>query len=318
MFKRYWREYPLFLQLVLLLLMFFTLWSFSLYLGGVLIPRIFQVPLTALVRIDEHMSRRALAAAISFQAVNHLFSFLVTGLLFSYLTHPQPAFFLGLRKPGKRVHPWLVALIILGALPFLTGLDGLLRHIDFGPSVKAMQERNDATLKAFLTQKGAGDFLASFFVFAILPALGEEMLFRGIFMRYVAKRTQKMLYPILISGILFALFHSNPYGMLSIFLAGIIMGVIYWLTGSLWMSILGHLLFNGTQVTLYYAANNNPSLNAFLESNRMPLLLPVAGALVMGLGLYLLWRTRTPLPTGWTDDFTADEKAEPEEQTPFQ
>lgn len=319
MFNRYWREYPWFLQLILFLLMLFTLAWLGAYIGGISIVKIYGVALSELQKINVTTATpfRQVAALKLFQGISHAFLFMLPCLVFAYLTHPRPGGYLGLRRPGNNLHIPLVILIIAGALPFLTGLDGLLRQVNFGSTVKAAQAKQDALMEAMLTQHNSGDFLITLVVMAILPAVGEELLFRGIIMRFVAKRSRRMFFPLLVSGVAFAVVHFNPYGLFSIFLAGILMGVIYWLTGSLWLSILGHFLFNGTQVFLYFAAGQNAALKAFLSGNQLPAYLPITGGVLMALGLFLLWKTRRPLPPEWAEDFTAAEKAERNEQPPF-
>lgn len=319
MFKRYWREFPWFLQLTLFVLMVFTLGSLGTYLADIVIVKAHGVSIRDLQKttINAQTDPSKLAAMRLFQGVTHAFIFLLPCLLFGYLTHPRPWSYLGLRKPARPVHLLALVLIIAGALPFFTGLDGMLRHIDFGASIKKVQATNDAMMEGLLQQHNTGEFLLTLFIMAFLPAMGEELLFRGIIMRFVARRNRNMLFPLLVSAIAFAVVHFNPYGLFSIFLAGVLMGVIYWLTGSLWMSIVGHFLFNGTQVALFFIANNNPALKAFLVSNQMPAYMPVAGAVVLALGLFLLWKMRTPLAPGWTEDFTPEEQAERSDKPPF-
>jgi membrane protease YdiL (CAAX protease family) len=162
-------------------------------------------------------------------------------------------------------------------------------------------------MNAFLNIPDFYSFMRGLLIMAIIPALGEEMFFRGVLMRFVKKRSRTMLAPILTSAALFALAHSNVYGLPSIFSAGILLAVIYYLTGSLWCSIFAHLLFNGLQVILSYAGSNNAAIKAFMSTNTVSYPLVIGSILVFCVSFYLLWKNRTPLAPNWTDDFAPGE-----------
>jgi uncharacterized protein len=308
MFKsRYWREYPLFLQVLLLILMMFSLGSFSLVVANMLVPTLTGVPLAELANLNEKSTHQVVNGALLMQFITASCIFLLPALLFSYMTHPRPGHYLGLRKPGKPVQWLLVTLLILGAIPVLLGIDGLFKMFDFGKAINEMQEKNENAFKALLQMPTFGDFLKVFFVMAILPAVSEEMIFRGILMRTLHRRNKRIGISIAITAFTFALVHYNPYGLFAIFAAGVLLGYIYYLTGSLWMSILAHLINNGLQILLIYMGNSNPSLKAFMDSDQLPVWLPISGAVVMAISLWLLWKNRTPLPDNWSEDFTAAE-----------
>ena len=104
--------------------------------------------------------------------------------------------------------------------------------------------------------------------------------------------------------------HSNPYGMLSIFLAGLLLGGIYYLTGSLWCSIAAHACYNGLQIFLTYAAKASPTLKVIEETSSVPLSWVITGTIVFASVFYLMWKNRTPLPNNWSEDYTPEELIE--------
>ena len=116
-----------------------------------------------------------------------------------------------------------------------------------------------------------------------------------------------MVFPVLLTAGVFALAHSQVYGLISIFLAGVLLAVIYNLTGSLWCSILAHLFFNGTQIILSYAGNNNAAIKQYMNNTEIPYYLVIGGAAVFCISFYLLIKNKTPLPPNWTNDYTIAE-----------
>ena len=82
---------------------------------------------------------------------------------------------------------------------------------------------------------------------AILPALVEEFIFRGMLLNtYV--QTSRLRASILLSALVFALYHFNLIQGLYAFVLGIIIGLIFVLTDSVLPCMLFHFTFNGISV----------------------------------------------------------------------
>lgn len=309
---KYFRVYPWGLQLLLFFLMILTMVGAGSFMILMLLPKLSGYNFTQIEGLNEHSPLSLIRTSLIVQGAGSLFIFLIPAWLFAYLTHPQPAKYVGLKAPGKTIQLLLVLLVMLGAMPVLQMIEGLISHIDFGVKVKAEQAANDSMMNAFLTMSSFSDFVWVFVVLAIIPAVGEEMFFRGVLMRFARKRTRTMVLPILFTAIVFAYSHTNIYGYLSIFLAGVLLAIIYNLTGSLWCSIIAHLFFNGLQVILTYMSNSNAAIKGFLENGSMPYYFVILGAIVFCISFYLLLKNKTPLPDNWTDDFPPEEPEESE------
>ena len=91
--------------------------------------------------------------------------------------------------------------------------------------------------------------VTTFVVVAIMPAICEEALFRGFIFTAVKEQTHPIR-AILISGLLFSLMHIEPVKLLPIAILGIAMGYILHKTGSIFCTMLVHLLNNGLAVLL--------------------------------------------------------------------
>ena len=270
-------------------------------------PKVTGFTATQLEGIGPNSSAALINVGIIVQGLSSLFIFMLPALLFAYLSHPRPAQYLGLRAPGKLIQLLLVVLIMLGATPILQMIEGLIGLINFGPKVKAAQEASDNMFNAFLSMPSFGSFLKVFGIMAVVPAFGEELFFRGILMRFAKQRSRTMLMPIFFTAVVFSYSHSNIYGYLSIFLAGVLLAVIYNLTGSIWCSIVAHLSFNGMQVILTYMSSRNTAVKTFMASTSVPMWLAAGGAVVFAASFYLLLKNKTPLPDNWSDNFTREE-----------
>jgi membrane protease YdiL (CAAX protease family) len=323
MFNRYWRSYPWLMQIIMLMLLVFTLTSFFTVVILTVLPAASGLTAQEFTRLGTGSSAKAIRTGLLTQAISHIGTFSVPALLFAGWTHPRMAEYLGLRKPKNPLHWLLSAGIILGIEPvFLCGESWMMHHLHFGAQAAEMQKATDDTVQAFLSLRGAGMPVVLLFVLALVPAFGEELLFRGILMRLVHRRFRKdaeenetvlpqsaqkqMLIPVIFTALLFAAIHYNPYGFVFIFIAGVLLALIYYLTGSLLCSMLAHFLYNGTQVALAMVSDHGASTSP-ADPSPVPLVLVISGFLLFLGCFYALLRTQRPLPPDWSSDYAPGE-----------
>lgn len=85
-------------------------------------------------------------------------------------------------------------------------------------------------------------------IIALLPAVVEEFIFRGLIFNGYKRRNPLMA--ILLSAALFGLIHMNINQFSYAFVIGVIFGLMVYATGSLLPSILSHFIINGTSVVI--------------------------------------------------------------------
>ena len=86
----------------------------------------------------------------------------------------------------------------------------------------------------------------------LLAPLAEEIVFRGAILRSLLT-TAKPMAAIIISALLFALVHMNPAQMPYAFIAGLLLGWMYWRTGSILPGMAYHWANNSVAYILYHA-----------------------------------------------------------------
>jgi membrane protease YdiL (CAAX protease family) len=104
----------------------------------------------------------------------------------------------------------------------------------------------------FLDTRSTADFIENMAIMAVLPALGEELLFRGIFQRLFSDWARSIHWGIIITSLLFSFFHFEFYGFLPRFLLGILFGYLLIWTASIWIPMLAHFINNGIIVGYYF------------------------------------------------------------------
>ncbi|ULQ56118.1 CPBP family intramembrane metalloprotease [Flavihumibacter rivuli] len=198
--------------------------------------------------------------------------FLLPALVFAYLSDPRPLPYVGLRKPIPPVFYVLGVILLIGAFPVASWLSYLNQHLHLPASMKSTEdamklaeENANKLLKAMLAMKGTGDLVAMIFLLAVLPAVCEELFFRGVLQRLFIQITTRPLVGVIITAALFSAFHGQFYGFLPRLMLGVLLGLLYWYSGSIWPSIIGHFLNNALQIFMVYKnpafADQEPNLS---------------------------------------------------------
>lgn len=254
-------------------------------------------------------------AAFLFNGLGHIAIFSLPCALFAYAVHPSPVQYLGFKRVANKKH-WLIVLILsLAAIPLVSGIAELLEKIPLPESLEHMKERFALQQKAMMNLQTPAEFITALILTGLIAAFGEEMLFRAIMMKFAAKRVKgSIFWPIFISGTFFALMHGNVVGFIPLLISGLMLGYVYYLTGSLWLSIFSHMIVNSVQVGILYFGRHNVELTEMMDSNEIPWGLFIGGILVFITSFYWLWKNRTPLPANWSSDFTEEELEERKQQ----
>lgn len=100
-----------------------------------------------------------------------------------------------------------------------------------------------------MKQMTGGPLWSSFLVVAIFAPIFEEWLCRGMVLRGLLTK-MKPGWAIVVSALFFAVIHANPWQALNAFLIGLVMGYVYYKTGSLILTMIIHFINNGTAVIL--------------------------------------------------------------------
>jgi hypothetical protein len=198
--------------------------------------------------------------------------------------------------------------LILAFVPILTQLAEWLQLMDWGSKAKANLAQNEDMIKGMMGGTGIGNLLLYLLLFAALPAIGEELLFRGVLMRMSYHSSQNIHFAVFISAAIFGMAHATVYNFLPIMMAGVLLGYIFYFSGSLWLSILAHFINNAVMVIAVYLGNSKIISEEASKAESFPWYVVL---IALGLFAYifsLLRKNGTPLPNDWTDDFKGEKQ----------
>lgn len=127
--------------------------------------------------------------------------------------------------------------------------------------------------------------LKVFIVMSVLPGFCEEYMFRGFIMRFFEKYGSRMA--VIISALLFAAFHLDPFRFLPVFLLGLLLGYLTIRSGSIVNSMLSHTINNGVALLIvtYSEANWLKPFVSGADVIRFWVVLPAI--VILALALYL-------------------------------
>ncbi len=173
-------------------------------------------------------------------------------------------------------------------------LVGLTASIALAGLVLRLAPPPDSLLTDMRELLRLGDAPASFWklwlLIALTPALCEETLFRGMLL--AGLRRWGPYAAIGLTALFFGLLHASIYRLLPMILLGLMLGYAVWRSGSLYCSILIHLLNNSLVVVLLRQSEGKE-----IEIQSVPWSLTLGALVVTCAGLALLTGPK-PRPTG--------------------
>lgn len=127
---------------------------------------------------------------------------------------------------------------------------------DFMSGFEQWAQKTEALAKRmtdFLTDfDHPGQFVMAFIVIAIIPAFGEELLFRGFIQNSLYNSTKNIHLAIWVAAILFSTIHMQFYGFVPRMLLGALFGYLYYWSGNLIVPVFAHFINNGLTLILLY------------------------------------------------------------------
>jgi len=196
------------------------------------------------------------------QIIQTIGLFIIPALILSYLFNGSIKSLFDYKIKPRVVSICILLLIMITSIPVLNYLVDLNSNMVFPKILKAFEQwmresENEAAkiTEAFLKVYTTKGLLFNIFLIGILPALGEELIFRGILQRIFIDWTKNIHAGILISAFIFSAIHLQFYGFLPRFLLGAFFGYLLVWSGTIWLPIFAHFVNNTVSVIVSYLIN---------------------------------------------------------------
>ncbi len=102
---------------------------------------------------------------------------------------------------------------------------------------------------------------------AVVPAVGEEIVFRGVLQNLFTRGLKNHHFAIFLTSFIFALLHFEFTGFLTRMLVGALFGYLYFWTKNIYVPIFSHLIFNVSSLILSFLATNKIIPMEIVNSN---------------------------------------------------
>ncbi|MEN8226398.1 MAG: type II CAAX endopeptidase family protein [Bacteroidota bacterium] len=212
------------------------------------------------------------------QIVNTLGIFVFPPLIFAFLVSKKPAKYLKLDQLPALISAMAGVAVIIVILPFLhwtAGLNEMLNLPEYMAGIerwmKNSEEQAMEITTIFLNTGTITGLMLNLIMIAVLPAIGEELLFRGVLLRLFREWTGYTHLAVIISALLFSALHLQFYGFLPRFILGMFLGYMFVWTGSVWVPVIVHFFNNGIAVVaayLYERGTINTEVNSLGETHQ--------------------------------------------------
>ncbi|MFP4228262.1 MAG: type II CAAX prenyl endopeptidase Rce1 family protein [Salinivenus sp.] len=218
-------------------------------------------------------------------SIGQVLGLAVPSLLAARLHSQQLFSYLRIRRVDGRLL-LLAAVGIVGLQPVVQWLAQINQALPLPEGMQMLEESQlEMIQKVLESNLGLGFNVV---MMALVPALCEEVLFRGYAQRQF-ERASGAAGGILLSGVLFGVYHLRPSQVLPLIVIGLFLAYLTWRTGSLWPAILVHLLHNGIAVGLAHVAQRRSDLSMEnLETMPVPWYAVLGGFVIVGGVLYVL------------------------------
>ena len=209
------------------------------------------------VNVAQHIE-----ALKAMQTIQGICMFIVPAYFFSKILYGKGISFLKMNKPIGLQLSIVVILLMITAIPFINFL-GFINEKMVLPDalaelerwMRAAEMRAAEMTKLLVATDSVRGLFFNVFMIAIVPAVGEEMLFRGVLQPVVYKSVKNIHVAVVVTALIFSAFHLQFYGFLPRFFIGIILGYLYVYSGSLWLPILAHFVNNALVTVAYFLMN---------------------------------------------------------------
>ena len=195
------------------------------------------------------------------QTVSQLFCMFLPAVLFAFMFHSNVVDFFKLRFSKAHILIALLGCVIfVVAIPFIEVITQWNNSLHLPDSMCTLEQhirdmglQSEEMVEKFLTQEGGGALLlANLFVMALVPAVSEELIFRGAIQQTCANWFRNHHFAILFTAAIFSIIHFDLFNFMPRFFMGILLGYLFYLSGSIWTSIIAHFTNNALIVFVYY------------------------------------------------------------------
>ncbi|MEI6455450.1 MAG: CPBP family intramembrane glutamic endopeptidase [bacterium] len=286
-------------RLVFSILLIISSFLVTFLIGLLLAGPLFGVDLfSSLEILTDYSNPQAISLLKYLQIVQSIGLFIIPPLLAGFFFERNTLKYLRIDKPSRPIIYLFTIAIMFAALPIVNWMVAVNEGMKLPQFLEGMEnwmkstEEEAARLtEAFMNVKTTGGFLVNLLMIAVLPAIGEEFLFRGLLQRLFAEWTKNIHIAIFLGALLFGAMHMQFYGIFPRMMLGVLFGYLFYWTGSIWIPVFAHFINNASAVIVAFLANRGAISSGYEDfGSTNNIFLIIGSALITGMILLIIYR----------------------------
>jgi len=166
---------------------------------------------------------------------------------------------------STRGHAPLLCAIIVLILCNIPGINLLsycntqcvLRIVDSNSSLVQLYNHSEEVSEFLMNTTSAKILIFNLLTIALVPAIAEELFFRGLLQQVLQRRIANIHIVIFVTALIFSLFHNDVFNIVPRLVMGVLFGYLFFITKNVWYPIIAHCVHNAAVVLVYFFIHNN-------------------------------------------------------------
>ncbi len=155
---------------------------------------------------------------------------------------------------------------------------------EFGSWARVQEDKLMEMTKLLTNFNSSSEFILGLVVIAVLPGIGEELVFRGLIQNELCRSSKNIHVAIWVSAFLFSAIHMQFFGFVPRLLLGALFGYLYYWSGNLLIPMVAHFFHNGFTLTMIYLYNQGSTdINIDSEESAPEFLVALCGVVTFML-----------------------------------
>jgi membrane protease YdiL (CAAX protease family) len=260
MYRQALRESKPSAQLIFTLLIIFICGTAVSILGLGFGRVFFGINLSGLETMMQDLTNpRNIAILKFFQTIQSIGVFILPPFIIAWFLSGNQAEYLQYRRFPDLKSILIVTAIIFFSNPLINWLNEINSKLTLPEWMSAVEiwmqnSESQATkiTEAFLSTNSVSTLLMNIMMIGVLPAVGEELLFRGVVQQLFKKVYGNAHAAIWISAAIFSALHLQFFGFLPRLVLGVMFGYMLEWSGTLWLPMIAHFVNNTTAIIAYF------------------------------------------------------------------
>lgn len=205
--------------------------------------------------------------------ISHLATFILAGWATVRLFYPPDRVAIAYLRADRRPELKTVlagVFLILVSMPLVLFVYQINKALPLPESFRLLEDQTNDAIKGLLQMENPLELIANLTLIALLPAIGEELVFRGVVQQQLLRRIHQPWIALVLTAVIFSFIHFQFEGFLPRMLLGLLLGWLYWRTGNFWVPVAAHFANNGAQVLGQFLYNHDLSSIDMEEDVNIP------------------------------------------------